>query len=113
MPLIRGVNDDAENLQKTADFCSGLKNVSAMEFLPYHRLGIHAYEQLFRPYALQEEPRMDREEARDKVAFLAEQDLPFCLILDGEVLSRPSQKKAEQTGRGQRSAGTVRQGERT
>ena len=86
VPLIRGVNDDAENLQKTAEFCAGLKNVSAIEFLPYHRLGIHAYEQLFRPYALQEEPRMSREEALEKVAFLTEQSWPFALVLDGEAL---------------------------
>lgn len=93
VPLIRGVNDDAENLQKTADFCAGLKNMTALEFLPYHRLGIHAYEQLFRPYALQDEPRMDREEARDRVAFLAGQDLPFALLLDGEELPRETAEK--------------------
>ncbi|MBO4289230.1 MAG: glycyl-radical enzyme activating protein [Lachnospiraceae bacterium] len=86
VPLIRGVNDDAENLQKTAEFCCGLKNVSAVEFLPYHRLGIHAYEQLSRPYALQEEPRMSREEALEKVSFLTEQAWPFALVLDGERL---------------------------
>ncbi len=86
VPLIRGINDDRENLLKTAEFCAGLKNVSAMEFLPYHRLGIHAYEQLQRPCALQEEPRMSREEALEKVAPLQERSWPFALLLDGEDL---------------------------
>ena len=87
VPLIRGVNDDAENLQKTAEFCAGLKNVSALEILPYHRLGTHAYEQLFRPYALADEPRMLRDEAAEKLACLRERHWPFALILDGEELA--------------------------
>ena len=86
VPLIRGVNDDAENLLRTAELCSGLKNVSAMEFLPYHRLGVHAYEQLSRPYQLQDEPRMSREEALEKIAPLRSRKWPFALLLDGENL---------------------------
>ena len=86
VPLIRGINDDRENLQKTAEFCRELKNVSALEFLPYHRLGIHAYEQLQRPCVLQDEPRMDREEALEKISFLKLQSWPFMMLLDGEAL---------------------------
>lgn len=86
VPLIRGINDDALNLSETVKFCAGLKNVSAIEFLPYHRLGIHAYEQLQRPCALQDEPRMSREEALERVAHLRERPWPFQLLLDGELL---------------------------
>ena len=86
VPLIRGINDDEENLRKTAEFCSTLQNVSAIEFLPYHRLGIHAYEQLQRPCVLKDEPRMSREEALEKVTFLKEGSWPFVLLLDGEEI---------------------------
>ncbi len=39
MPLIPGVNDDARNLQRTADLVAGLSGIERVSLLPYHRLG--------------------------------------------------------------------------
>jgi len=53
MPLIPGINDDAENIEETADFLRGLGNGAVhLELMPYHRLGTGKYESLDRPYRL-------------------------------------------------------------
>ena len=43
-PLIWNVNDDAENIEATANYCKSLAACSEFEFLPYHRLGQAAHE---------------------------------------------------------------------
>lgn len=54
IPLIPGINDSNEDLTAAADFCRELGSVSAVELLPYHRLGVPTYEKLGRPYRLSE-----------------------------------------------------------
>lgn len=39
-PVIVGVNDNVENISKTAEFLKSLNNVIAYELLPYHPLGL-------------------------------------------------------------------------
>lgn len=77
LPLVEGVNDSAENIQATADFCATLGNCVELEFLPYHRLGVHAYEQLQREYALADRKPMTRFDVYEKMKFLLEQNLPY------------------------------------
>lgn len=45
IPLIPGYNDDISELQKTADFLSGISAVKT-ELLPYHAMGEHKYDAL-------------------------------------------------------------------
>jgi len=52
-PLVPGCNDSVENIDQTADFISTLRNVTAWELLPYHRLGEHKYAQLGKKYTLE------------------------------------------------------------
>ena len=53
IPLIPGINDDAENIEETADFLRGLGNGAVhLELMPYHRLGTGKYESLDRLYRL-------------------------------------------------------------
>jgi pyruvate formate lyase activating enzyme len=49
-PLIPGLNDDDENVGRTADFTLGLPNVPELHILPYHRLGEPKYARLGRTY---------------------------------------------------------------
>lgn len=48
IPLIPGVNDDEENIQKTAEFLQSLKNIRQISLLPYHKLGRDKYKRLDR-----------------------------------------------------------------
>ncbi|MFC2006252.1 glycyl-radical enzyme activating protein [Chloroflexota bacterium] len=50
IPLVRGVNDTAQNIEETARFVKTLRDDIAIELLPYHRLGAGKYETLDKSY---------------------------------------------------------------
>jgi len=51
VPIIPGFNDSVENITETAGFARDLGcNLLRLELLPYHRYGIHKYEELDRVY---------------------------------------------------------------
>lgn len=52
IPVIPGFNDSPENISATADLAKTLGgNLLRLELLPYHKYGIHKYEELDRVYA--------------------------------------------------------------
>ena len=81
VPLVEGVNDDVEDIRKTAQLCQELKNCQELEFLPYHRLGLHAYRQLGRNYQLEEHASMSRWDVYQKMRFLCETDWMFDIAI--------------------------------
>lgn len=87
VPLIWDVNDDPGNILETARFCEALPNCAELEFLPYHRLGQHAYRQLERPYALEHLPTMTREDALEKIQCILGQKWKFPIRISGEEIS--------------------------
>ena len=46
LPIVPGVNDDAENIRQIAEFVSSLRRVALVSVLPYHRTARHKYERL-------------------------------------------------------------------
>ena len=48
VPFVPSVNDTVKNFVQLAEFASKLKNLSTVEILPYHRLGIETYRNLGR-----------------------------------------------------------------
>ena len=52
--LVPGINDSEEDLSRTAEFISTLKNVKKVEILPYHTLGIYKWEELGYHYTLKD-----------------------------------------------------------
>ncbi len=67
VPFIPSINDDVENFEMLAAFCSGLKNLLAIEILPYHRLGWETYRNLGRPVPLPEVFPPRRRDIEEKV----------------------------------------------
>lgn len=54
-PIIPGINDTLENVKETARFIIELQGKdTALELLPYHRMGVVKYEALDRTYSLRE-----------------------------------------------------------
>lgn len=54
-PIIPGINDTPENIKETARFVIGVQGKeTALELLPYHRMGVAKYEALDRTYSLRE-----------------------------------------------------------
>ena len=68
VPLIAGINDDAENIARMGQFLAGLTNPPPVSLLSYHKAGMHKYARLGRTYALPEaEPP-----SPERVAWIAE-----------------------------------------
>jgi len=51
-PIIPSINDDDENVTRTAKFISSLFNIQQVNLLPYHRAGIEKYKSLGKSYKL-------------------------------------------------------------
>ena len=52
IPVIPGVNADAESVRQLGAFIAALPRVSGVELLPYHRIHLDKYDRLNLPYAL-------------------------------------------------------------
>ncbi len=63
--LVPGYTDKEEHLLKLADFIAPLKNIRAIEVLPYHTLGVHKYESLNIPYRLDGVPTPTKEQVEN------------------------------------------------
>ncbi len=46
VPLIPGINDDAENLEAVARFASTISGVTQVSVLPYHKIGVQKFRRL-------------------------------------------------------------------
>lgn len=64
LPLIPGMNDAPEHLERYGAFTSRLEDIADLELLPYHRLGKNKYDMLGRAYVLDGVPPL----AQDAVA---------------------------------------------
>lgn len=51
VPIIPGVNDDADNIGRTADFAA-IRGIAAIDLLPYHRYAQDKYARLGQEYGL-------------------------------------------------------------
>jgi pyruvate formate lyase activating enzyme len=54
IPLIPGLNDDADNLERSARFVAGLPGPPTVQLLPYHRAARSKYQRLQRDFAAAE-----------------------------------------------------------
>ena len=52
MPIIPGINDAKEDIVRTAQFLIGVRCITRVELLPYHRLGESKYARLGREFRL-------------------------------------------------------------
>lgn len=64
--IVPGINDTKEYVNELIDFIKPIKNVEKIEFLPYHTLGVHKYDDLKINYPLKDVRDMDK----DKCKFL-------------------------------------------
>jgi len=55
-PILPGINDTEEEMDKLGAFCAGLNKLSRVQLLPYHKLGTATYEKLGREYLLKDVP---------------------------------------------------------
>lgn len=54
VPIVPGINDDAENISSIGEFVASLTRVPPISILPYHKAGVDKYARLKKLYALPE-----------------------------------------------------------
>ncbi len=62
VPLLKGVNDDEQNLSHLVEFLNPYKeyrNFKGIELLPYHKMGVGKYSQLRWEYPVADNPELD------------------------------------------------------
>ena len=70
--VVPGITDDDTYLYKLGYFIGGLKNLKALDVLPYHTLGIPKYEKLGIEYRLKDVPAMDKGKVVEKKQVILE-----------------------------------------
>ena len=79
IPIVPGLNDDAESIRQLAEFIAALPNRHPIELLPYHHIAIDKYLRLGRTYRLFEVRRPDAARMTDIARQLTQLDLPVAI----------------------------------
>lgn len=61
--IVKGYTDNEDELLELGRFIGKLKNLKALDVLPYHTMGVAKYEELGLPYPLKDMPALDVSEA--------------------------------------------------
>lgn len=75
VPLVPGVNADAESMRLLGRFCQSLAHPVPVELLPYHRSGVEKYRRLGRNYDLEEVIPLTEEEVKSLADILREEHI--------------------------------------
>ncbi len=70
--IIEGYTDDPLYLKKLGEFIGTLKNLKALDVLPYHTMGVNKYKELNIPYKLENIPALPLEKAIEAKNFIIE-----------------------------------------
>ncbi|NTV78206.1 MAG: pyruvate formate lyase-activating protein [Clostridiales bacterium] len=70
--VVPGLTDDEESLFQLGYFIGGLKNLKALDVLPYHDMGKSKYEQMGLEYPLKDVPPMDKKLVVEKKKIILE-----------------------------------------
>ena len=70
--VVPGITDDDVYLEKLGYFIGGLKNLKALDVLPYHTMGKPKYEKLGIEYKLKDVPAMDQKTVIEKKKVILE-----------------------------------------
>ena len=73
--LVPGLTDDIEDIRKIAEFAAGLGSVERVDVLPFHQMGKYKWQQLDKPYALEDVLPPDTETVERTVAVFREAGL--------------------------------------
>ncbi len=79
IPIVPGVNDDAEAIGQLADFIGSLPNHHPLELLPYHHIAIDKYLRLGKPYRLFEVRRPSDERLSEIAHVFQQAELPVTI----------------------------------
>lgn len=70
--IVPGINDNKEYIKELVKFIKPIKNIEKIEFLPYHTLGVHKYDELNITYPLKDVKDMDKDLCKELEEMLKE-----------------------------------------
>jgi pyruvate formate lyase activating enzyme len=77
IPLIPGINDDRDNIEKSAAFLANLPCLDAVELMPYHDIGLAKFGALGMNYKLKETQPASKENIEEIENILISHKLPI------------------------------------
>ena len=79
IPIVPGINDDAEAIGLLADFIASLPYRHPIELLPYHHIAVDKYLHLDKPYRLFETRRPDDDRLTAITQLFQQLELPVTI----------------------------------
>ncbi len=95
IPLIPGVNDDRQNIEKTGEFLKGLNRVEAVDLLPYHDVARSKYERFGYTCRLGQVPNPGAAHLNDIAALLSSYGLSVTIGGNHHERTNPQAQASE------------------
>ncbi|MDS1003287.1 choline TMA-lyase-activating enzyme [Clostridium sporogenes] len=83
MPLLKGINDSQDEIEKTMEFLlpyKDYKNFKGIDLLPYHKMGVNKYNQLGIEYPIKDDPSLKSEDLDKIEGWIKKYDLPVKVV---------------------------------
>ncbi|MCR1973833.1 choline TMA-lyase-activating enzyme [Clostridium sporogenes] len=83
MPLLKGINDSQDEIEKTMEFLlpyKDYKNFKGIDLLPYHKMGVNKYNQLGMEYPIKDDPSLKNEDLDRIEGWIKKYDLSVKVI---------------------------------
>ena len=83
MPLLKGVNDSRDEIQALLDFLAPYKDFphfQGIDLLPYHKMGVHKYEQLGMTYPVAGDPALGDEDLGRIESWIGESRIQVAVV---------------------------------
>ena len=83
MPLLKGVNDSQDDIERVIQFLmpyKDYKNFKGIDLLPYHKLGVNKYKQLDMEYPIKGEVSLNNEDLERIEGWIKKYDFPVTVV---------------------------------
>ena len=83
MPLLKGINDSQEEIEKVIEFLMPFrdyKNFKGIDLLPYHKLGVNKYTQLGKEYPIEGDPSLTGEDLDRIEGWIKKYEFPVTVV---------------------------------
>lgn len=83
MPMLKGINDSKEEIDQVIQFLLPFRddpNFKGVDLLPYHKMGVGKYAQLGKPYPIEGDPSLSKEDLDRIEGWMKEWNFPVTVV---------------------------------
>lgn len=83
MPMLKGINDSKEEIDQVIQFLLPFRddpNFKGVDLLPYHKMGVGKYTQLDKPYPIEGDPSLSKEDLDRIEGWMKEWNFPVTVV---------------------------------